>query len=117
MKKRSVVAPVGVATALVALWVAQCSGPNPHLVESSVDPPEPNGGPYRVHAVVRNDGPGHGEVQITFRLRDTTGETGAVYQEDKTVVLERGEVARVVAMFPAPAGSYEPEIEVEYPPR
>jgi hypothetical protein len=55
---------------VVAVWVANCSGPQPIVESTEVHEPEHPGEPYRVLAVVRNAGPGQGETRVTFRLRD-----------------------------------------------
>ena len=99
-----------------ALWVSQCSGPKPVVVGTpDVEAPEQPGYLYRVTAIVRNDGVGHGEAKATFRLLEKS--SGQAYQQETSVQLDRGETARVVVEIPAPPGSYEPDVEVEYPPR
>ncbi|SRR6266508_5567303 len=104
-----------VAIAIVGLWVSQCSGPRPELVGAPVvQPPDQPGEAYHVQAVVRNAGPGHGEVQVVARLRDRA--TGRSYQHDETAQLEPGEQAGIVVEIFAPPGDYEPQVEVVYPP-
>jgi hypothetical protein len=109
---------IGTAVAVcaaLALWVARCSGPQPEVVGSaSVTPPAQPGQPYVVAATVVNHGPGHGQVEVTFRLKDAA--TGQVYQRQEQVNLEPGEQSRVVGSIAAPEGSYAPEVEVQYPP-
>jgi hypothetical protein len=111
------VALVGLVMAgvIVGLWVSQCSGPRPELVGAPVlrAPTQPGAG-YHVEAVVRNAGPGHGEVQIVARLRDRA--TGRTYQRDETGQLEAGEQAGIVVEIFAPPADYEPQVEVTYPP-
>lgn len=103
------------AAALIALWVVQCSGPRPEVVGApSVRVPEQPGQPYVVEATVRNAGPGHGEIQVTARLRDRA--SGRTYQETDRTQLEAGDEARVAIPIHAPQADYEPRIEIEYPP-
>ncbi len=104
-----------VGVVLLVLWVTQCSGPRPEVVGSpQLRAPESPGQPYVVDARVRNGGPGHGQVQVTARLRDTA--TGQAYQRDEQVQLEPGEDARVAIEVQAPLGEYQPDLEVTYPP-
>jgi hypothetical protein len=102
-------------SAAAALWVAQCSGPKPVLVEPArVEAPDQPGDPYKVTATVRNTGPGHGQVRVTFRLIDDDAD--AAYQKDESVQLERGETTHVIVEIPAPPATYRAEVEAEYPP-
>jgi hypothetical protein len=113
--RRSAVGTVLAVAAAFVLWVANCSGPQPVIVGApSVTPPTQAGQPYQVASTVANHGTGHGQVEVTFRLKNAA--TGEVYQRQEQVVLEADEQARVVANIPAPEGSYEPDVEVEYPP-
>ena len=109
-----VFALVGMAAALVALWVANCSGPRPAVSDVRLVSPAGEGAPYRVEALVRNTGRGHGEVVVEVRLRDTA--SGAVMQKEEQVTLDAGETARVISDVPAPPGSYTPEVQAVYPP-
>ncbi len=105
---------VVVAAAIIGSWVSQCSGPRPELVGSAtVRSPQQPGDAYHVEAAVRNSGPGHGEVQVTARLRDRA--SGRAYQRDERVQLERGEQTNVVIEIFAPPGEYEPQVDVQYP--
>jgi hypothetical protein len=109
-----VVGVIGVIC-VVGLWVSQCSGPRP-VVDSApvVLPPEQPGQPYRVDVAIRNAGPGHGEVQVTFSLRERT--TGKTYQRIDHAQLESGDLTHVAVEIPAPQGDYEPAVQVDYPP-
>ena len=113
---RGIVVPVVVFIVAAGLWVSQCSGPRPSVVGSPrVVAPQQPGDTYKVETTIRNDGPGHGQARVTVRLKDTA--SGEAYSRDQGVELERGETARVVVELAAPLGSYEPEVEAEYPPR
>jgi len=105
---------LGLAVVVVA-WVAQCSGPLPIVEAQEMEEPEQPGDPYRVVAVVRNAGPGHGEIRVTFRLRDAG--SGAAYAEERTIELERGDTIRVVAELHAPPRAYQAEVDAAYPVR
>ena len=109
-----VVALLGVIC-VTGLWVSECSGPRAVVdgVPSVLAPDQP-GQPYRVAADLRNTGPGHGEVQVTFLLRDRA--TGQTYQHVDRVQLEPGSVIHLVAVIPATPGDYEPSLQVDYPP-
>ena len=81
-----------------------------------VEAPPEVGAPYRVVAIVRNHGSGHGEVQVTLWLRDPA--TGEMFQQQERVTLASEETAHVAAEILAPPGhAYAPEAEAEYPPR
>ncbi|HEY1293072.1 MAG TPA: hypothetical protein VGJ60_08340 [Chloroflexota bacterium] len=111
----AVVSLLGVAI-IVGLWVTHCSGPQAQVVGTpSLRAPAQPGQPYRIEAVVANPGPGQGQVQVTFRLRDLA--TGLAYQSQEQADLEPGEQVRVVTDIAAPDGNYQPEVEVRYPPR
>ncbi len=99
----------------VALWILNCSGPQPQVLDVQLIGPLGPGQPYRVEATVSNRGRGHGEVAVTFRLRDRT--TRQTVEEERRAQLQPGETVRVAALILAPPGSYEPEVQVEYPPR
>lgn len=103
------------AAALAFLWVRNCSGPQPSVVALETIPPTEASAPYRLRAEVRNGGPGHGEVQVVFRLRDR--QTGRTVEQSATAELEPGEDTLVVGEIAAPPGDYAPEVEVNYPPR
>ncbi|HEU0026903.1 MAG TPA: hypothetical protein VFQ25_07280 [Ktedonobacterales bacterium] len=101
--------------ALTALWVVNCSGPRPVASDPRVEAPLRAGDPYHVTALVSNEGPGHGEARVTFRLRDT--QTGRVYQQIASVTLDPDETIVVGVDIAAPPSQYEPIVEAEYPPR
>src|SRR4051812_29241152 len=97
------------------LWISQCSGPKPVVIgESSVEAPGQPGDPYKLRATIKNEGPGHGQVRVTFRLIDEGSD--AAIQKDEQVQLEPNETARVIAEVPAPPANSRSELEAEYPP-
>lgn len=96
------------------LWVVNCSGPRPTTSGLSVQPPPSANQPYQLSATVRNAGPGHGEVQVTFRLVDKR--SGQTFEQMQTVALDAGESSVVSVQITAPPGDYTPQVEVSYPP-
>lgn len=113
---RAIVLPILAFAVAAVLWVGQCSGPQPTVVGAPrVEEPEQPGDRYKVEATVQNGGFGQGEVRVVVRLVEK--DSGEAYRKDEPLQLERGETARVVVELPAPPGEYEPEVEVEYPPR
>ncbi len=113
MKLQAIGLLVG-AVVVVALWVANCSGPEAEVTSVQLLEPATESAPYRVQVAVQNQGPGHGEVNVIARLRDHA--TGYTFQESRTAALEAKETTLVVVEVYAPRGSYSPEVEVEYPP-
>jgi hypothetical protein len=110
----AVISLLGVAI-VIGLWVTRCSGPQPQVVGAPLlRPPAQAGQPYQVEAVVANPGPGQGQVEVIFRLRDRV--TGLAYQTQEPADLESGEQLRITTDISAPDGNYEPEVEVRYPP-
>lgn len=102
------------AAAVVALWVVNCSGPEPTIAEVRVREPRQDGDPYRVEALIRNDGHGHGQVEVVFRLRNRA--TGETVEAERPATLEAGERSLISTELWAPPADYEPSVEVEYPP-
>ncbi|MBF6589646.1 MAG: hypothetical protein IVW57_03825 [Ktedonobacterales bacterium] len=97
------------------LWVLNCSGPRPELESVRLRAPDYFGGTYRVTAIIRNTGPGHGQAAVTITLRNNA--TGQTYQKDDAVTLAAGETVVVSEDIEAPLASYTPNVAVEYPPR
>lgn len=115
MRKLTQFLPLALVIALAALWVINCSGPRPSASHLRVQPPQSAGEPYLLSAVISNGGIGHGEVEVTFSLRDRA--TGSIYAQSETVTLEENEQAVVTVAINAPPGSYTPQVQVDYPPR
>jgi hypothetical protein len=114
MKGLSAVGPAIAVLGLCTLWVLNCSGPRPTVTHALLIPPRTTAGPYEAQALVSNDGHGHGQVDVTFRLRNTL--TGQTMQTDSKVVLQSGETSRVIVSIPAPPGSYTLGVAASYPP-
>ena len=105
---------LALVAALVVLWVFNCSGPRPSVSDVRLIEPRSAGDPYRLEATVRNDGRGHGQVDLIFQLRDRA--SGRVVQEEQKAILEPDETTLAVAEILAPPGDYTPEVEAQYPP-
>ena len=103
------------AVVLSVLWVWHCTGARPVVADVHLSPPATAGAPYRVEVVLRNEGFGGGQVDLTVRLQDQM--SGRTVQQSQKVALEEGETTLVVAEMRAPAGDYVPAAEVKYPPR
>lgn len=101
--------------AATVLWTQRCSGPQPEVSDLRLEEPPEEGAPYRLEAIVRNEGPGHGQVEVTFRLMNK--QTGETISEEKQARLKAGERTLVLAEIHAPRADYEPRVEVEYPPQ
>lgn len=100
-------------TALAALWVINCSGPAPAVVEVRLQEPEQPGAAYVVEAVIENKGRGEGEVKVLFRLRDK--ETGRMFEKDETVLLRGDERISAAVEIHAPLAEYEAQADAQYP--
>lgn len=99
---------------LCTLWVVNCSGPRPIVKHMQLIAPRTQGGAYQAQALIYNDGPGHGEVNVTFRLRNIV--SGQTVEATSKVALQSGETSLVSAALPAPSGSYALEVDARYPP-
>ena len=97
-----------------ALWVQNCSGPRPTVDAVQVVAPTQAGDPYRVRALIRNQGSGEGQVDVVLRLREPG--TGRGYQADEKAELQPGEASWVSAEIAAPPAEYGAEAEAQYPP-
>jgi hypothetical protein len=100
---------------LSVLWVWHCSGARPVVADVQLASPAAVGAPYRVEVVLRNEGFGGGQVEMTVRLRDRA--SGHTVQQTQKIALDEGETTLAVAEILAPAGDYAPAVEVKYPPR
>lgn len=105
---------IGLA-AVLGLWAINCSGPSPTVESVRLIEPAGPEAPYRVEAVIRNAGRGHGQVEVTFRLRDRAGDRSV--EDDRKATLEPEETVLISTEIRAPIARYEPEVEVQYPPR
>ncbi|HEX5441328.1 MAG TPA: hypothetical protein VFW76_10615 [Ktedonobacterales bacterium] len=114
LKRARYLLPFVLLLGATVLWVANCSGPRPVADHLTVQAPSAPDKPYRVTARVQNDGTGHGQVRVVFRLRDL--HSGRVYQQSEMITLQGGETIIVGVDITAPPGAYSPEVTVNYPP-
>ena len=79
----------------MGLLLVACLGPKPVLQSYNVErPPAGSDQPFKVEAVIHNQGPGAGQVSVMVVLENKqTGET--IRQEEKDVVLDNGETQHV----------------------
>jgi hypothetical protein len=106
----------------VLVTASGCLGPKPVLQSFNVHPP-PAGSdqPYKVEAVVANQGPGEGQVQVevTF-VNKQDGAT--IVKEDKNTNLKSNETQHVPFEIELPesakgldSGSIDVQVEAHYP--
>jgi hypothetical protein len=108
--------------AAMLLTLAGCLGPKPVLQSYKAEPPPPGSGqPFRVDAVVSNQGPGEGQVQVEVSL--TNKQNGElIARESKEVELQSGDTAHVLVELNLPPSaedldpeSIEVEVDAHYP--
>ncbi|MBF6612238.1 MAG: hypothetical protein IVW55_03840 [Chloroflexi bacterium] len=77
-------------------------GPRPVLQSyQAVPPPQGSDQPFKVEAVVQNQGPGSGQVAVVVNLKNKqTGET--IAQDEKDVSLEKDETQRLTFSLDLP---------------
>jgi PBP1b-binding outer membrane lipoprotein LpoB len=105
----------------LALVLSGCLGPKPVLESYQAEPPQDPGQPFRVEAVVRNAGPGEGEIEVQVRLSDK--QTGDVIRRDsQKISLQTGETEHVLFEMDLPPSAQnlpsdqiEVEVEANYP--
>jgi hypothetical protein len=116
MKKLLTFAAVlGGIVVLAVLWTANCSGPQPKVVEASIRAPENPDHPYSVSAVLSNDSRGRGQVSVTFRMKDK--DSGLEYEQETSAELKPHDRVVVQTEIDAPEGDYTLDVEVNYPPQ
>ena len=105
-----------VVVALALGWVSNCAGPEPSLIAANFATPASPGEPYILSAVIRNNGAGQGEVAVRLRLVDSG--SGRSFEKATTAQLAGRETVTVTEeLYGVPPGSYQIEVELEYPPR
>ena len=101
--------------ALSALVLSGCLGPRPVLEGYQAHPPQDPSQPFRVDAVLRNAGPGEGEVRVEVSLSDRqTGEI--IRRQEQQVSLQTGETEHVLFELNIPPSAHDlppDQIEVE----
>ena len=118
MKRRLLLIP----TFLLCMSVLTgCLGPKPVLEGYQAEPAQGPYQPFRVEAVVRNAGPGDGDVLVQATLSDR--ETGNVIRrEEQHVSLQTGETQHVLFELNLPPSAQEMstdhievQVEAHYP--
>ena len=106
----------------VALVLGGCLGPKPVLQSYNVERPQAGSDqPFKVEAVIHNDGPGAGQVAVEVDL--TNKQTGAtIRQEEQDVELSNGETQHVLFEMDLPSSAkdldpndIEVHIDTHYP--
>ena len=107
--------------ALSALVLSGCLGPKPVLESFEATPHQDPNQPFRVEAVVRNAGPGEGEVLVQVSLSSRQDGT-VIRREEQKVSLQTGETEHVLFELNLPpsaqemsADQIEVEVEAHYP--
>jgi ABC-type uncharacterized transport system auxiliary subunit len=74
----------------MALLLTGCLGPRPIIAGVTKQPPAAPDQPYRLQVLVRNDGPGSGQVQVSVRFVDKQTQR-VILSNDQEVQLEHEE--------------------------
>ena len=107
---------------IVLVCASGCLGPKPMVRDFTATPPAPGSGePYRVEAVIANDGPGEGAVEVKVDI--TNKQNGEIIgQDSKDVEMRKGETQHVLFEIDLPpsaqnldAQSIEVDVEAHYP--
>jgi len=115
---------VALAGLLIGAWLQSRFSPVPSTVEAPATrvnapvsvtevrlaEPSRDGGPYRLEAALRRDGPA-GAIDVMFRLRNKS--TGERIERAGQVELQPNVALVVVAEIDAPRADYSPEVEVK----
>ena len=118
MKRRLLLLPILLLSTLV---LTGCLGPKPVLEGYQSEPPQGPDQPFRVEAVVRNAGPGEGEVLVQVTLSDK--ESGEVLRrEEQKLSMQTGETEHVLFELNLPPSAQEMspdrievDVEAHYP--
>ena len=83
-------AAVLLALLLPLLLLTGCLGPKPVVIGVTKQPPTAPDQPYRIQVLVRNDGPGSGQIQVSVRFVDKQTQR-VILSNDQEVQLEHEE--------------------------
>jgi hypothetical protein len=112
MKRRLLLIPM---LLLSALFLTGCLGPKPVVESFQAEHPGDPSEPFIVDAVVRNAGPGEGEILVEVTLNDRqSGEI--IRREAQTISLQTGETEHVLFELSLPPAAREispDQVEVE----
>ena len=97
----------------LALALTGCLGPKPVVTQVNKQPPASAGEPYRLQALVRNQGPGDGQIEVSVRFVDKRdGHTVLTNSQD--LQLGKDELQSVNFELNLPPGAPPPDqIEVQ----
>jgi hypothetical protein len=103
LPRRSVILSLALALALTG-----CLGPKPVVTQVNKQPPASAGEPYRLQALVRNQGPGDGQIEVSVRFVDKRdGHTVLTNAQD--VQLGKDELQSVNFELNLPPGAPPPD--------
>jgi hypothetical protein len=114
--------PAFVLLLLVAVLATGCLGPKPVLQSYTAEPPQQGSDrPFRVEAVIKNVGPGDGQVEVEVTL--TNKQNGQIVRnESQEVDIKKDEVVSVLfeMNLPPSAKDLDPQqidvqIDAHYP--
>ena len=103
----------------LALALTGCLGPKPVVTQVNKQPPASAGEPYRLQALIRNQGPGDGQVEVSVRFVDKRdGHTVLTNEQD--VQLGKDELQSVNFELNLPPGAPPPDqidvqVDAQYP--
>jgi hypothetical protein len=94
------------ALACLALVLALtgCLGPKPVVTQVNKQPPASAGEPYRLQALIRNQGPGDGQIEVTVRFVDKR-DGHVVLTNEQDVQLGKDELQSVNFELNLPPGA------------
>jgi hypothetical protein len=109
----------GVLLALVLpLLLTGCLGPKPIVTGVTKQPPTAPDQPYRIQVLVRNDGPGSGQIQVAVRIVDKQTQR-IILSNDQEVQLEHEEqsVNFELSLPPTapPLDQLDVQVDAQYP--
>ncbi len=100
------------------LLLTGCLGPKPIVAGVTQQPPAATDQPYRIQVLVRNDGPGSGQVQVSVRFVDKQTQR-IILADDQEVQLEHQEqsVNFELTLPPTapPLDQLDVQVDTEYP--
>jgi len=103
---------------VMPLLLTGCLGPKPIVAGVTKQPPSAPDQPYRLQVLLRNDGPGSGQVQVTVRLVDKQTQR-IILSNDQEVQLEHEEQSvnfelNLPATAP-PLDQLDVQVDAQYP--
>ena len=112
----SALASLAGAVAAAALFVVNCTGPRPAVSDVRLEEPKGESDPYVVRATIRNEWHGHGQVAVSVRLRESSGDPPRTFEKQEQVSLARNGSTSLAVEIHAPRARYTPDVQADYPP-